>query len=94
MYGLLSNMMNNYRISNSTASREQFTKTKKLSNVGFAMLIMVEFLIMFMAIYAAWNLKLKMNWPSWAFPAVVLALFIPYIGDMLAIFIVVYWFTN
>jgi len=94
MYGLLSNAYNNYRIENSTVNRESFRTRQSLSwtaKGGILILELVFTVIVLLALYDIYTIK---QWPSWLFIALVILLFVPVIGDVIGIIIILYWFLE
>lgn len=90
MYGLSSMMMNNYRISNDTSLREKYPVNNKQYNILRTLAIVNELLftlivlILLYDIYIVNNLNILL--------VMFIALLIPIIGDIVGLFVIIYWF--
>jgi hypothetical protein len=95
MYGLLSSAYNDYRINNSTNSRESFWTKKQmkqyLSWPARGMYSILEIILTVVALLCLWDCYLVQGWDSWLLVLLLVLFFIPYLGDCLALVIVVYW---
>jgi len=98
MYGLLSSMYNNYRINNATVDREKFRNGKAaiknaLSWPARGVIMFLEIALTVIALLALYDTYRVKNWDTWLLILVLILFFIPCIGDLVAIFIIAYWFV-
>lgn len=98
MYGLLSSAYNNYRINNATADRERFRAGNVLKNSlslpAKGALILFEIFITIFSLLALFDIYRVKNLNIGLFIAILIIFFIPVIGDLTAIFIIVYWLIS
>jgi hypothetical protein len=97
MYGLLSSAYSNYRITNDPASREKFRQAPKawlkhyVSWPTRGALMLVEILLTVLALLALYDTYMVKQWPAWLLVAVLILFFLPLLGDVTALFIIIYW---
>lgn len=96
-FGLLSNMYSNYRIRNDTSDREQFRQAPKgfvkqyMSWPARGGVMLLEISLTVLALLALYDTYLIKSWPTWLLVAILVLFFVPLLGDVLAIFIIIYW---
>jgi len=99
MYGLLSSAYNSYRINNSTVDRERFRagKASMKNNLSWSargFLIIFEIFLTIIALLALFDTYQVKNWNIGLFVLILILFFIPVVGDLTAIFIIVYWLVS
>lgn len=91
MYGLLSNAYKNYRIENSTANRESFRTKQSLSWTAKGGILLLELVFTIIVLLVLYDIYLIKHWPTWVLIVFLVLLFIPVIGDIIGILIILYW---
>jgi hypothetical protein len=91
MYGLLSNTYKNYRIENSTSNRESFRSKQSLSWTGKGGILLLELAFTVLVLLVLYDIYSVKHWPSWLLIVFLVVLFIPVIGDVLGILLILYW---
>ena len=97
MYGLLSKAYESYRINNTTDAREKFRSTKKslmkqyMSWPARGAYSILEIALTIIALLALWDCYLVKGWDSWLLVLLLVLFFVPVLGDVLALAIIIYW---
>lgn len=101
MYGYLSQMMNNYKIQDTTDKREQFHGRKNSVWKNFVRnyasfpargtYFILEIVITILALLFLWDCYVVKGWSTWILVFILVLFFIPLIGDVLALSIIIYW---
>lgn len=91
MYGLLSTAYKNYRIENSTSNREAFHAKQSLSLTAKGGILLLEMAFTVLVLVALYDIYLVKRWPSWLLIILLVLLFIPIIGDVIGIVVILYW---
>ena len=91
MYGLLAKAYNNYRIDNSTANRESFRTKQSLSWTAKGGILILELVFTVLVLLALYDIYLVRRLPTWLLIVFLVLLFVPVVGDVLGIVIILYW---
>jgi hypothetical protein len=97
VFGLLTSSYDNYRITNDAANRERFRQAPKswlkqyVSWPARGAMMLLEILVTVLALLALYDTYMVKQWPAWLLVAVLILFFLPLLGDVVALFIIIYW---
>jgi hypothetical protein len=97
MFGLLTSTYNNYRINDSTANKEQFNKHSIGTYKSWpyrGTFNLIEILLTIFSILVLWDCYITKKWDTQTFALLLVLFFVPYIGDILALCIIIIWFID
>lgn len=96
MYGLLSQAYKNYRIKNTT--KEGFWTSHTVKNYmswpSRGTYYILEILLTILAILCLYDCFIVKGWDAWLLGLLLVLFFVPFIGDVLALAIIIYWITT
>ena len=92
-FGLLSSMYKTYRIDNET--KEGFRSKKAVKNfIGWPSMgaaVILEILLTILAILCLFDIAQTKTLDTWLVVLILVLFFIPYIGDIIALVLIIYW---
>jgi|SRR5579872_3955877 len=95
VFGLTNKSYNQYRIHNN--SKEGYVSPKNTVGLSFTangLIYILEILLTFIAIIATVDLYLIHRWNIWLSVVFFVLFFIPVLGDVLSVVIIVYWLVR